>query len=305
MRVLDKNPVLLFHCGTGSKKTPETDLFFRSLLPEIENQLASGTEAVRLAVLCVSGLEECGLFNAGRGAIPQADGVVRRDAGAMDGKTLDALGISQVEGIPAMARLVSALLGRSSHVHLSGEFVRNWAIRHGWSPEGRKASLPDPTLHWENSAGEPAGGTVGCVVRDREGNLAAVTSTGGIGRMWPGRIGDSPIVGGGFYADNLLGAISMTGVGESILKTGGGLAILAKLASGPGSPARETIFEEHFRILGQRFGGPAGGVGIDAGGRPFVVHSSSHMLHGRIEAGAKGVVSDLGHHVDAMSTSPP
>ena len=284
-------PFLLFHCGTGSTLTPAAKDFLAGMMAEIEPYLLEGEGALELAVRCVDRLEDSGLFNAGKGAIPQSDGVVRRDAGGMDGKSLDALGISQVRGIPSMARLVASLMGQSAHVHLSGAMVERWAGRHGWTldlPEEER----DPTLCWEKSPGLAGEGTVGCVVRDRQRDLAAVTSTGGIGRMWPGRVGDSPIVGGGFYADNERGAISMTGVGESILKAGGGGALIALLA-GASDENRDRILSEFLDRIRTRFKGEAGCVGIDRVGRPFASHSSRHMVHGFLRQG-RHHVSDQG-----------
>ncbi|MCL5286340.1 MAG: isoaspartyl peptidase/L-asparaginase [Nitrospirae bacterium] len=280
-----KTPVLLFHCGTGSTMSPEGDDFLETMSSELEERLQNGEPALDLAVLCVERLEASGLYNAGKGAVPQSDGVVRRDAGAMDGRTLAALGISQVRGIPAMARLVEALLGRSAHVHLSGAMVERWARRHGWVVDAADEA-GDPTLIWDRSPGQAGEGTVGCVVRDGQGDLAAVTSTGGIGRMWPGRIGDSPIVGGGFYADNEQGAISMTGVGEAIMKAGGGAALLALLA-GSGDRDPNGILIAFFDRILKRFSGEAGAVGIDREGRPFAAHSSSRMVHGLISEGVR------------------
>ena len=263
--------------------TPAVRDFLESMMGELKDGLPEGRSALELAVRCVERLEESGLFNAGKGAIPQSDGVVRRDAGAMDGGSLEALGVSQVRGIPSMARLVAALIGKSAHVHLSGEMVERWAIRHGWTLE-TSPEAGDPTLFWEGSRGLAGEGTVGCVVRDGRGDVAAVTSTGGIGRMWPGRIGDSPIVGGGFYADNDRGAISMTGVGEAILKAGGGGALLALLADACDQDLNRILSGFLDRIL-KRFSGEAGCVGIDREGRPFAAHTSSRMVHGLIRQG--------------------
>ena len=271
---------MLFHCGTDSELTPEVRPFFDGLLPELALRLRGGEKALNMAVLCVNRLEESGLFNAGRGAIPQSDGVVRRDAGAMDGASMKALGISQVRGVPAMSRLVAALHGMSPHVHLAGVLAEEWARRNGWPEAGsQKAGHPDPLTFW-NESGQSGSGTVGCVVRDSEGHLAAVTSTGGIGRMWPGRIGDSPIVGGGFYADDTLGAISMTGVGEAILTSGGGVALLVSMASSGGGPTPQSAREWLERVE-RRFGATAGCVGISLG-RPFFAHTSAAMVRGYV-----------------------
>ena len=276
-------PSLIFHCGTGSTMTPAVRDFLDSMMGELKDGLPEGRSALELAVRCVERLEESGLFNAGKGAIPQSDGVVRRDAGAMDGGSLEALGISQVRGIPSMARLVAALIGQSAHVHLSGAMVERWAVRHGWTLETGPEE-EDPTLFWEGSRGQAGEGTVGCVVRDLRGVVAAVTSTGGIGRMWPGRIGDSPIVGGGFYADNDRGAISMTGVGEAILKAGGGGGLLALLSTADDQDPNRILTGFLERIL-KRFSGEAGCVGIDREGRPFAAHTTSRMVHGLIRPG--------------------
>ncbi len=271
-------PTLLFHCGTGSTLTAPVHGFLDTTMAELDGLLESGQRALDLAVTCVSRLEESGFFNAGRGAVSQADGVVRRDVGAMDGGTLKALGLSQVRGIPKMARLVAALLGQSDHVHLSGQMVERWAERHGWFLEAR-AEKEDPTFLWDARSGQAGEGTVGCVVRDSKGNLAAVTSTGGIGRMWPGRIGDSPIVGGGFYADNEVGAISMTGIGEAILKVGGGSALLFLLGN-VCEGEKDRVVSDFLDRIKSRFLGVAGFVGIDRGGQPFAAHSSERMVHG-------------------------
>lgn len=274
-------PVVLFHCGTGSELTPGVRMFLGEILPEISGRIRGREGALDLAVWCVSRLEESGLFNAGRGAIPQADGVVRRDAGAMVGESMKALGISQVRGIPLMSRLVASLHGKSAHVHLSGVMVEPWARQNGWPEAGfQEEGHPDPLSFW-SEAGESGSGTVGCVVRDGDGHLAAVTSTGGIGRMWPGRIGDSPIVGGGFYADDTLGAISMTGVGEAILTSGGGVALLVSMAhaatEGPASDCARAWLER----VQKRFGATAGCVGISRG-QPFFAHTSSLMVRGYV-----------------------
>ena len=286
-----ESPFLLFHCGTGSTLTPSARDFLKEMMTELEPRLSEGEGALDLAVRCVDRLEDSGLFNAGKGAISQSDGVVRRDAGVMDGRSLEALGISQVRGIPSMARLVAALMGRSGHVHLSGTMVERWAGRHGWTP-GLPEEERDPTLCWERAPGLAGEGTVGCVARDLQRNLAAVTSTGGIGRMWPGRVGDSPIVGGGFYADNERGAISMTGVGEAILKAGGGGALIALLAGASGEN-RDRILSEFLERIRARFGGEAGCVGIDRDGGYFAAHSSHRMVHGFLKKG-RHHVSDQG-----------
>lgn len=276
-----ENPVLLIHCGTGSELDPATRDFFGALLPELSRLLRS-MKALDLAVECVSRLEASGLFNAGRGAIAQSDGEVRRDAGMMDGASMKALGISQVRGVPKMARLVAALLGKSAHVHLAGSMVEQWARRNGWPEAGtREESGSDPTRLWSEEGGTGSG-TVGCVARDSAGHLAAVTSTGGIGRMWPGRIGDSPIVGGGFYADDTLGAISMTGVGEAILTSGGGVALLVVLSLGapmPGKEAFSSLALERLRQIQNRFSAETGCVGI-CKGEPFFAHTSPRMIRG-------------------------
>ncbi len=280
---VEGGPFLLFHCGTGSTLTYAARNFLAGMMAELEPRLTLGERAFELAVRCVDRLEDSGLFNGGKGAIPQSDGVVRRDAGGMDGKSLDALGISQVRGIPSMARLVAALMGQSAHVHLSGSMVERWALRHGWLSE-LPEEKEDPTFMWETLPGLAGEGTVGCVVRDCQGDLAAVTSTGGIGRMWPGRIGDSPVVGGGFYADNERGAISMTGVGEAILKAGGGGTLLALLAS-TSKENRDTILSGFLDRIQARFSGEAGCVGADRNGLPFAAHSTSRMVHGFLRKG--------------------
>lgn len=281
-------PLLLFHCGTGSTLSRLSREFLEVLLDKQSMELEGGKDALSVVADCVSDLEMSGLFNAGKGAVAQSDGVVRRDAGVMDGRTLAALGISQVSGIPGMARLVVALLGKSPHVHLSGAMVSRWALRHGWLADLEEGP-EDPTLLWEPAFGDGGGGTVGCVARDRAGHLAALTSTGGIGRMWPGRIGDSPIVGAGFYADDRVGAISMTGIGEAILKAGGGLSLLHRLE---GRKEASGLVDTFFRGMQERFGGTAGCVGLTSRGAPFVAHSTPTMVHGMLLPSGDRVIAE-------------
>ncbi len=274
-------PLILVHAGLGSRLEPEAVQVIRSLLEEGSRRLRTGTSALETSWYLVERMEESGLFNAGKGAIPQEDGIVRRDVGTMEGTTLKSLGIPAIVNVSCPSRILPDLFRNTKHVLLSGESVSRWTRSRHLSDLPVDPAFPQESLSYWNAPKESTGtGTVGAVVRDQEGRHAATTSTGGAGKMRPGRIGDSAIPGAGYYADDRIGAVSMTGEGESILKTIAGYRLLSLSDSAPSREhaAREgPLFLEE--ILG-RTGGRAGGILISRKNGPFIFHSPAPMLAG-------------------------
>jgi beta-aspartyl-peptidase (threonine type) len=230
--------------------------------------LRAGGRAVDAAEAAVRVLEDDATFNAGFGSVRNAEGEVEMDAALMDGETL-ALGavgaVRRLRNPVAAARLMLDELP----VLLAGEGAERFAAARG-------VALCDPReMHAPGAAGQAGHDTVGCVVLDRHGHLAAATSTGGLTGKLPGRIGDSPIPGCGLYADDGAGAVSLSGDGESISRVLLAARIIQALEAGGSSAAAAGEIERLRRV-----GGEAGAIVLDRDGRPGIAHNSDHFAVG-------------------------
>ncbi|KGA93544.1 isoaspartyl peptidase/L-asparaginase [Leptospirillum ferriphilum] len=287
-------PLLLLHTGFGSRLDHHLESFLKTVLQQGRRRLEQGESALGVTWSVVGLLEESGFFNAGRGAIPQEDGVVRRDIGTMDGNTLGYLGIPGLTTISCPSRILPPLFGKTQHILLAGDAASRWLVEEGLSDIPGPPPFGEKSLKtWQEQDDRGGHGTVGAVARDRNGHLAATTSTGGAGRMRAGRIGDSSIPGAGTYADDRLGAVSMTGLGEVILQNVAGFRFLWAVSKAPDrSRAAEAIRE----ILADIAEGPAsrtdgriGGILISARHGPFVFHHPGVLLAGAWRDGEKDV----------------
>ena len=243
--------------------------------------LAQGGSALD-AVECTIGLlEQSGLFNAGRGANRQLDGVRRMDAALMEGAHLQAGAVASIEGIVHPISAARLVMEETDHVllvgPLAGRFARHFKLdRHRSVGVSRRLSY-DRILARQTRSTAEQHGTVGAVALDRFGTVAAGASTGGIESMLPGRVGDSPLIGCGVYADNQSGAVSMTGMGEGIIRLVIAKGICDRLATGksPAVAARQVL-----RILVSRVQGSAGVLVLSPDGRFAVRHVTPHMAAG-------------------------
>ncbi|MCI0426551.1 MAG: isoaspartyl peptidase/L-asparaginase family protein [Nitrospiraceae bacterium] len=243
--------------------------------------LEQGRPAV-IAVECTIGLlEQSGLFNAGRGANRQLDGVQRMDAAIMEGTHLKAGAVASIEGIAHPITAARLVMEKSDHVLLVGPFARRFA-RHFKLDRHRSAGGPrrlsyDRILAKQKRSPTERHGTVGAVALDRSGTVAAGASTGGIDSMLPGRVGDSALIGCGVYADNQSGAVSMTGIGEGIIRLAIAKTICDHLAMGksPVVAARDVL-----RMLVSRISGSAGALVLSPDGRFAIRHVTPHMAAG-------------------------
>jgi L-asparaginase / beta-aspartyl-peptidase len=180
-------------------------------------------------------LEDDPLFNAGRGGVFTAAGTQEMDASIMDGRDHRAGAVAAIFGPRNPVLAARAVMERSQHVLLIGEGALAFCREHGvgfaepgyFSTKERRRDLRNTLAKRNRDAA--AEGTVGAVARDREGDLAAATSTGGMTGKTPGRVGDSPIIGAGTYADNATCAISATGHGEFFMRYGAAFEIAARL----------------------------------------------------------------------------
>ena len=199
--------------------------------------LASGGSAVEAVKAAVVLLEDNILFNAGRGSVFTKKGLHEMDAAIMDGRSLRAGAVAGVKNIRNPVALADEVMRNSNHVFLSGEGANEFALKQGvrlepdeyffsqfrydqWKRmrDSDNYSLDHSTEPLEKLMKDKKFGTVGAVARDQDGNLAAATSTGGMTNKRYGRIGDTPIIGSGTYANNRTCAVSCTGHGEPFIR---------------------------------------------------------------------------------------
>ncbi len=258
--------------------------------------LARGARALIAVEHTINLLEQSGLFNAGRGANRQLDGIQRMDAAIMEGAHLKAGAVASIEGIVHPITAARLVMEDTTHVLLVGPQATRFA-RHGQLELLPKARLPRRRSNRfprapmtvaslirlfrvgqkSNRKTKDYHGTVGAVALDRAGTVAAGASTGGIDSMLPGRVGDSPLIGCGVYADNRSGAVSMTGIGEGIIRLVIAKGICDRLTMGksPAIAARQML-----RILVSRIRGSAGALVLSPDGRFAITHVTPHMAAG-------------------------
>jgi beta-aspartyl-peptidase (threonine type) len=244
----------------------------------------SARDAVETAIVV---MEDDEIFDAGRGSFLNADGQVELDAGFMDGTALQVGAVAGVQFIRNPIRLARAVMEKSEHVLLIAHGAERFANKMGFPVcdltdlaiprefERWQKLLYDQTYSARKSFGRGTD-TVGCVALDQAGHIAAGTSTGGTPNKMPGRVGDVPMVGCGFYADDELGGASCTGWGESIAKV-----ILARLTlhhleqlDDPYAAARIAI-----EILANKANGLGGVILLSPDGRPGWYYNTPRMAY--------------------------
>ncbi len=251
---------------------------------------ASATDAVENAV---AALEDCPLFNAGTGAVLNADGVAELDAAIMRGSDRHCGAVAAVTRLRNPIHVARAVMERSPHVLLAGAGAERFAQHCGHAlidpatlivperlrqlDEARRAGRV--ALDHDHAAEKPAAdesgfGTVGAVARDAEGSLAAATSTGGLTNKWPGRIGDTPLIGAGTFADDRSVAVSCTGSGETFIRTGFAHALHARVLRGEGSLQRAC--EDGLAEL-SAVGGRGGCIAVGRDGNLALLFNSTAM----------------------------
>jgi L-asparaginase / beta-aspartyl-peptidase len=280
-------PSILVHGGAWA--TPATEIedhrkgVHRASMIGYEILLMGGSalDAVQRAV---EYLEADPTFNAGRGSVLNASGRVELDAAIMDGSRLLAGAVASVSGLAHPVALAREILERSPHVMLVGEGALEFARERGLptcDPEDLVVDRERKRYQLARASASP-GDTVGAVACDGNGHVAAATSTGGTLLKPPGRIGDSPIVGAGLYADDRRGAASSTGWGEGILRIVMAHRAVEAMVSGigPGEAAQQAI-----RTLESRTQGKGGIILVDGKGELGFAFNTPHMAHAYIHEG--------------------
>ncbi|WP_395490578.1 isoaspartyl peptidase/L-asparaginase [Cedecea davisae] len=295
--------VIAIHGGAGAitraRLTQEKELQFIAALSDIvvagQQILEQGGSALDAVTEAVRLLEECPLFNAGIGAVYTSEGKHELDACIMDGNTLEAGAVAGVSHIRNPILAARKVLENSPHVLLIGVGAEHFAAGQGLEPvaadifstEERYQQLlrarESQQTVLDHDGAEPIDadkkfGTVGAVALDKFGNLAAATSTGGMTNKLPGRVGDSPIVGAGCYANNANVAVSCTGTGEVFMRTLAAydIAALVEYAGLSLQQAVDRVVLEKLPALG----GSGGMIAIDNQGNVALPFNSEGMYRG-------------------------
>jgi beta-aspartyl-peptidase (threonine type) len=292
------DPVLVIHGGAWAMPDDMVDAHIHG----VSNALAIGWRVLERGGSSLDAVEEAVVimeddetFDAGRGSFLNRDGRVQLDALIMDGATLRAGGVGCVEHLRNPVRAARKILSESPHVYFVGDGAEKFAAEHGVplcknedlilpreverlrtyqaaqsnsKPDGNDLFAPadhDPTISHD---------TVGAVALDRDGNIAAATSTGGTLNKAPGRLGDSSLIGCGCYADNESAAASTTGWGEPIMKL-----VLAKWTADRISAGNlpEWSAQEAMNYLKQRVNGHGGIIVLNAAGHIGIAHNTPRM----------------------------
>jgi len=300
---ITKSFALAIQGGAGtilrSKLKPEKERAYRDALIESlatgYEVLASGGSSLDAVQRAVNVMEDSPLFNAGKGAVFTHDGRNEQDACIMDGATRDAGAVAIVRRIKNPIDLARLVLEKSTHVLLAGEGAEEFARAHGMEfvdqdyffTEYRWQQLQDALEKERGDASEltrldhsveDKTGTVGAVALDRHGNLAAATSSGGMTNKRSGRIGDTPMIGAGTYADNETCAVSATGVGEYIMRAfvAYDIAALMMYKNMTLADAADEVVMKKLTALG----GSGGVVAIDRLGNIAMPFNSEGMYRG-------------------------
>ena len=262
-------PVILVHGGAARVSDELLEARREGCRKAAEAGLAvlrKGGSALDAVEAAVRVMEEDPIFNAGRGSALTREGNIEMDAAIMDGKTLKAGAVGAVRNLLHPVSLARLVMEETPHILLVGDGALRLARLFGMEECALEDLLTEHRVReWKKlTAGSGEGDTVGAVALDAQGNLAAATSTGGLRGKLPGRVGDTPLIGCGTYADNSTGAASATGWGERIIQV-----VMAKTACdllGQGLDPRQAATEA-VRILENRVQGKGGIIIVDREGR--------------------------------------
>lgn len=295
------SPILLIHGGAWAmpdEAIADHDAGIANALEAGYAELKRGGSAVDAVEASVAAMEDDETFDAGRGSFLTRDGRVQLDALLMNGENLRAGGVACVERLKNPIHAARLVLDHSPHVYFVGTGAERFAMQHGMKlidntelivPRERERLMTFQKAELEGAIDTTFSGpllddptiashdTVGAVALDRDGHIAAGTSTGGTLSKAPGRVGDSSLIGCGCYADDTSAAVSLTGWGEPIMKLVLGKWAVDRVAAGaaPDETARAAI-----DYLYTRLGGHGGIILLDRNGRFGIAHNTPRMAWG-------------------------
>lgn len=292
---------IAIHGGAGTidkaAMTPEKEAAYKKGLQEAleagHTALAAGKSALDAVELAVKSLENCLLFNAGRGAVFCADGGFELDASIMFGKDLTAGAVAGVKNIANPISLARKVSERTGHVMLAGQGAVDFAKSIGVGQETDEyfftqqrydqwqelVGTTEVALDHGSSTTKPIG-TVGAVAYDKDGNVAAATSTGGMTNKQFGRVGDTPVIGSGTYANNETCAVSCTGHGEYFLRAVVAYDVSCLMEYGGLSLKEATEKVVNDKLV--KFGGEGGIIAVDSKGNIEMPFNSPGMYRGLV-----------------------
>ena len=290
---------LVIHGGAGNitpanllaEKAAEFEAKLNEVLRHGDSILKAGGTSLDAVEACVRMMEDCPLFNAGKGAVFNAEGKNEMDAAIMDGKTGMAGAVAGVTTIRNPITAARAVMEKSPHVMLTGKGAETFATE-----QGLKIVSPDyffTQSRWDAYLKAKANadsmdnmdkkhGTVGCVAVDQYGNLAAATSTGGMTLKKYGRVGDTPVIGAGTYAENTTCAVSATGHGEFFIRNVVAYDISALMKYKGLSLAKAA--DEVIIIKLKNMGGTGGIIAVDKNGNIAMPFNTTGMFRGYIKS---------------------
>jgi len=308
---------LAIHGGAGTilreEMTPELEKTYLAGLQDALDAgyklLQDGGSAVDAVKLAVTILENNSLFNAGRGSVFTKTGSHEMDAAIMDGKDLSAGAVAGVKNIRNPVELAEKVMRNSNHVFLSGTGANDFALQQGIATEPdeyffsqfrhdqwqQMKETDDYALDHSTQDSvlkEKKFGTVGAVACDKDGNIAAATSTGGMTNKNFGRIGDTPVIGAGTYANNKTCAISCTGHGEPFIKAVAAYDVSC-LVEYKGLSLQDAMDEVVNKKL-VAIEGEGGMIGVDAAGNVAMLFNSAGMYRGAKSSDGLDVVKIYG-----------
>ncbi|MDB5068696.1 MAG: Asparaginase [Chloroflexi bacterium] len=260
---------LIVHGGAGDRPAAQRV----SSQAAVEAALEAGWAAIAggalaAVIAAVRLMEDAPPLNAGLGACLNADGEAELDAGVMLGDGLRAGAVAAVRDVRHPVELAHAVMEDGRHVLLAGEGAARFAAERG-------IERCDPAVFVvaARRGATPPGDTVGAVARDAGGHLAVAVSTGGVAGKRPGRVGDSPLPGAGFYADDEAGAACGTGAGEGFIRT----VLCHRAVERLAARAAAEVAEESIGHLARRVGGRGGLIVLGLEGPPAAAWNSAHL----------------------------
>jgi len=281
-------PIVVLHGGAGVRPADKPGNEHRAVLEQALEAAYAQKSALHAVAAAVVVLEDSPLFNAGRGSCLNEDGEIEMDASIMEGAKLRAGAVAAVRRIRNPVLAARAVMENTRHVLLAGAAAERFAEERGLrleAPEYFRTEKRELAFK-KNMKGYH--GTVGAVARDADGNLAAATSTGGYTGKMAGRVGDSPIIGAGTWADNRSCAVSGTGIGEAFIRAAVAHDVAARVVYLKQSLARASAAA--LRSVAA-VGGDGGLVAVDRRGAIAMPFNSGGMFRAAIDRGGKKTIA--------------
>ena len=305
------NPTIIVHGGAGNWPKNKQAIGLAGVRKAATRGfqiLQQGRSAIQAVEAAIMDMEDNPIFNAGKGSTLNLAGNVEADAGIMDGKTLGGAGVALLHHMKNPISLAKLVMEKTDHALLAGktaerlgeayglpvanlripERVRQWKKAKHELEKRRISDFPRNLKLLQDKRGFFLRDTVGALALDQKGNLAAADSTGGVSLKLPGRIGDSPILGAGLYADNRLGAATATGVGEIAMR----LVVSKSACDAMLSLTAQSAAAKTVRDVTRLAGRGLGIVSLDRKGRYGIAHNTPHLCWAALTKD-RGLVSQM------------